>query len=183
MTVGEVLDVAVALDGGRYGWLETRGALLVRPILAWNDKAHYLHEVRGSFAVHDKSADEAARLIERFLEPDALYGPLSPGRRDTRLTFTVPGASVLDALNAVVTAYDPGFWSIRYGWPPCTSWLHRRVPLAEPPCSAVNRDVWLDVSVTWRDRSQTTGTGWFRRVPNQVMRPETPMHFPFWPLR
>ena len=179
MTVGQVLDLVVALDGARYGWLETRGVIVVRPLMAWNDKAHYLHDVRGNFAVDDRTAEEAVGLIQRFLEPDGPHGPLMTGRTDTRLTFTVPGASVLDALNAVATAYGPASWSIHYSWPPCTSSI-QPLPRAERPCSETNRDVFLRAMLQWRT---TLGMGWIRRAPDQVARPETPMHFPFWPLR
>ncbi len=165
MTVGQILDLVVALDGGRYGWLETRGVLVVRPLLAWNDKAHYLHEVRGNFTVDDNNVEQAVALIPRFLEPERPHGPLTQGRSDTRLTFTVVGASVLDALNAVAIAYGTGFWQIRYRWPPSS------------------RDVLLDATMNWLDGTQIWGRGWGWWAPEQVIRPETPMHFPFWPLR
>ena len=183
MTVGQILDLVVALAGGQYGWLETRGVLVVRPLMAWNDKAHYLDEVRGNFTVDDNNVEQAVELIHRFLDPDRPHGPLTQGTSDTRLTFTVPGASVLDALNAVVTAYEPGFWSMRYSWPPCADTHHAFTFRAKPPCSAASRDVWLDATVNWLDGTQIWGRGWFQWAPEQVVRPETPMHSPFWPLR
>ncbi len=58
MTVAAVLDKLVSLDS-RYRWKDIHGVIVVRPVEAWDDPAHYLHETVESFDHADANIGKA----------------------------------------------------------------------------------------------------------------------------
>ncbi len=118
MTVGEALDLAVALDGNRYHWLETRDMIIVRPVMAGMDHQHFLSDVRGNFVLENQLLNEAMWEMEGFFDPTALRSlfPVPVYISDVRLSFTLAGATLLDALSAVVQVHGDAYWTISYWW-------------------------------------------------------------------
>ena len=180
MTVGEALDLAIELDGHRYRWLETRGMIIVRPVMAWMDKEHYLRDVHGNFVLEDQMLNEAAWEMYRFIGAEPPHLEPSPiVVTDVRLTFTLAGASLFDALNGVVQTHGGVFWSVSYWW--CAS-APERWRIGWPrwrwcPSWAGDGDVWFTAQIILHEGK---GAGFSARVPNQVDVPETAVHWPFW---
>ena len=175
MTVGEALDLAVALDGNRYQWLETRDMIIVRPVFAWMDNEHYLTEVRGSFVLEDQLLYEAMWEMEGFFDPEfqSLY-PHPFYVSDVGMTFALAGATLFDALNAVVKVHGDAYWTISYWW--CSDSFLRR------PCFRrwEAGDVMFSAQVNLYEGK---GIGFSGRVPKPVVVPETSVQWPFWPRR
>ena len=116
MTVGEALERLVAFDP-RYRWIESEGVILVRPIDAWGDEEHPLHEAIGEFEVAEEPLGVAlhrlrARLIgtaERAWE----FPPRTP-EAARPLTLRLTAASAILALDAIVRAHGALVWSVEY---------------------------------------------------------------------
>jgi hypothetical protein len=118
LTVGEALERLKAFDP-RYHWIESGGILIVRPIDAWGDGEHFLHEPIGEFRVEEESIQAAL---------DRIRGVLSNWRRRSLLTdfparteqgawpisVDLSASSAILALDAIVRAHGAATWTVRY---------------------------------------------------------------------
>lgn len=191
MTVGEALDVIVQLDP-RYAWSETQGAIVVRPLLAWNDEEHFLERNVGPFSVEEKvDVTEMLLAIRRFMGQRIHAGPPMQPFDDTKISLSLPSASLIDVLNAVVAAHGELIWSIRYCWP--SYWAEQRggVPCRGPgpfPFPAFQpgnpHQVWFGLSfsksVSSYQRRLTSAT---IKVPNPAHLPDALLEAPYLPGR
>ena len=101
-----VLDAIVAADS-RYEWQENDGVVFIRPIGVWGDESSLLHRRAGHMTLDNISANDALTAVTRLI---GLSPP--PGGLDTR-RFSVEvheGATILDALNAIVRAHGTMTW-------------------------------------------------------------------------
>ena len=101
-----VLDAIVAADG-RYGWQEHNGVIVIRPIEAWGDGMSLLHRPVEHMTLENISANDVLTVMTR------MFGVNSPSQGlDTR-RFSVEvheGATILDALNAIVRGHGTLTW-------------------------------------------------------------------------
>lgn len=189
MTIGDALDIIVALDP-RYAWSETQGTIVVRPLLAWNDAEHFLEQSVGPFSLDEEvSVDVAFGEIRRFMGQAPGGGsPLGPFD-DKRIKLTLPRASLLDVLNAIVSAHGEIYWSIRYCWPTyslarpgacAVAWPLLRPfprPVAQPDTP---HEVWFDLHYRGYE---SRGSGATFKVPNPVRLDGAVLEAPYMPGR
>lgn len=120
LTVGDALNRLIQLDP-RYTWTEADSVIVIRPIDAWQDRSHFLHQTFPVFRVEDERLPRALYVIQRALSGDPLHGPYNvaamTANEDRRLTVHLNAASALDALNATVRAHGGSGWWVRYCQP------------------------------------------------------------------
>ena len=125
LTVGEALDALVSADP-RYSWREQDGAILIRPVEAWADPAHFLHKRLSAFHVSDSTVVDVARAIYAQFGARVIFGEGGvlgdPPRPDfgleKRIAFDVPSDTMLQALNIVVREYGGLGWMVHYAGAP-----------------------------------------------------------------
>lgn len=121
LTVGQALDALVSADP-RYSWREQDGAILIRPVEAWADPAHFLHERLSGFHLRDSTVSDVARAIYAqfsvriiFGEGGVLGDPPGPDfGLEKRRAFDVPSGTMLETLNSVVRAHGGLGWMVHY---------------------------------------------------------------------
>jgi len=184
MTLGEALDIIVALDP-RYAWSETQRTIVVRPLHAWNDPEHLLEQNVGPSSLDDEvSVDVAFGEVRRFMGKGPGGGsPLGPFD-DKRIKLTLPSASLIDVLNAIVSAHGEIYWSIQYCWPTYRPRGPRPgacavfpAPVAQPE---MPHGVWFDL----RYRGyESGGSGTTFKVPNPARLDGAVLEAPYMPGR
>jgi hypothetical protein len=121
LTIGRALDALVAADP-RYAWREEDGVLLIRPVAAWRDPTHVLHENLGPIEIKaQRGMDIVKDLYEqkglpiRWSMGGTLGDPLQRGR-DLNLPISVthPSATMLDVLNAITKSHGQLSWLVEY---------------------------------------------------------------------
>ena len=121
LTVGEALDALVSADP-RYRWREQDGVILLRPVEAWADPAHFLHKRLSAFHLRDSTVSDVARAIYAqfgvriiFGEGGVLGDPPGPDfGLEKRIVFDVPSGTMLEVLNSVVRAHGGLGWMVHY---------------------------------------------------------------------
>ncbi len=112
LTVREALDALAATDS-RYEWREMNGVVVLRTPQAWNSATDPLHLPVQPVVLHDVRARNVLSLVAAFLG--------APQYRDTalndmkRFTLEVESGTVLDLLNAAVSAHGALSWSFQTG--------------------------------------------------------------------
>jgi hypothetical protein len=105
--LGAVLDALVKADP-RYEWREDDGAMVIRPVEAWRDNASLLETRVARISLKDMMAGDALRLLSQMFGVE----PLFSGTDSRRFSVEVrDGASLLEALNAIVRAHGSLAWS------------------------------------------------------------------------
>jgi hypothetical protein len=105
--LGAVLDALVKADP-RYEWREDDSVIVIRPVEAWFDNASLLDTPVGRISLKDIMAGDALRLLSQMFG----VGPLFTGIDSRRFSVEVrDGASLLEALNAIVRAHGSLAWS------------------------------------------------------------------------
>jgi hypothetical protein len=125
LSVREALDALVSSDS-RYSWRETGGVILIRPVEAWADPAHFLHQQLSGFRLGNSTVSDVAKaLYARFSVPvkygegGVLGDPPAPDfGLENRMDFNVPSGSMVDALNSVVRAHGGLGWMVHYAKAP-----------------------------------------------------------------
>jgi hypothetical protein len=119
-TIGDVLHQLTTIDP-RYGWAEVHGVIVVRPVAAWNDPAHYLHARVDSFVHEDVNLGLAHELINSALGPRTSNERILQYRKDSspdpddRFDVRLPAMPMkLDILNGIARAHGAMFWEIEY---------------------------------------------------------------------
>jgi hypothetical protein len=117
MTVEETLNTLVKIDP-RYAWQESGGVIMLRPVDAWVDDKHFLHESIGPIEFENKPFTTA---LDR-LQP--IIGRPSEGRVEQFVGHTphgwhefsvrLPVMSAFEALNAIVRAHGNLHWDVTY---------------------------------------------------------------------
>lgn len=121
LTVGEALDVIVSADP-RYRWREQDGVILIRPVEAWTDPAHFLNQGLDGFRLRDSTASDVAKVIYSRFSVKVIYGeggvlgdPPGPDvGLERRLALDVPPGTTIEALNSVVRAHGELGWMVHY---------------------------------------------------------------------
>jgi hypothetical protein len=110
-------DRLIELDP-RYSWTEVDGVIVMRPLLAWNDRNHFLHRTIPSFNLDDQRMGGALDAIQtalgpwRFIRNDQLAPRTPEGER--RFSVALNATSIIEALNAVVREHGALWWDVRY---------------------------------------------------------------------
>jgi hypothetical protein len=121
LSVGDALDALVSADP-RYSWREQDGVIMIRPVQAWADPGHFLHQRFSGFHMRDSTAADVARAIYERLGAPIRFGeggvfgdpPDSEGDLEKRIDFEVPSGTIVEALNSVVRAYGGLGWMVHY---------------------------------------------------------------------
>jgi len=121
LRVGDALDALVSADP-RYSWREQDGVILIRPVQAWADPGHFLHQRFSGFRMRHSTASEVATAIYERLGAPIRFGeggvfgdpPDSEGDLEMRIDVEVPSGTIVDALNSVVRAYGGVGWMVYY---------------------------------------------------------------------
>jgi len=117
LTVREAVETIAKLDA-RYMVLESTGTLLVRPVAAWADKDHFLHQEIGRFAVTEVDMHEAiVRLHDAFGKPPRPSHVVQQPRSAAGarlLTVDAGATSLYGALNAIIEAHGALLWEVHY---------------------------------------------------------------------
>jgi hypothetical protein len=127
LSVGDALNALVSADP-RYRWREQDGVILIRPVEAWTDPAHFLNRRLNGFRLRDSTASDVARFIYAQLSVEVIYGEGGqkgdPLRQDPdvglekRLAFDVPPGTMIEALNSVVRDHGGLGWMVHYAHAP-----------------------------------------------------------------
>ena len=118
MTPRAALDYVVA-QAPDYAWREMNGVIVWRPVAAWRDGSHLLQTRVGGFAATDRDMTEALGVISKPLEPYEFSARLAQWAMSTNPTrsgfsLSLPGGTLLDALNAIVGARGDLGWNLTY---------------------------------------------------------------------
>jgi hypothetical protein len=119
MSIDDALDRLVSL-GPTYERREENGVIVVRPVVAWRNTAHFLRRVVGTFELDQATIATALTGLQTALGPWTFGGTPSPqATAGSTLPFSVSllMPSVLDALNAVVRAHGGLVWEVSYCGP------------------------------------------------------------------
>lgn len=117
LTVGEALERLKAFDP-RYHWVESDGVLIVRPIEAWGDEEHPLHESIGEFAADEEHAGILLHRLRSRLtgarepHPWEIVPRTPEGAKP--LTLHLTAASAILALDAIVRAHGALVWTVEW---------------------------------------------------------------------
>jgi hypothetical protein len=125
LRVGEALDALVSADP-RYSWREQDGVILIRPVEAWANSEHFLHQRFAGFGLHDSTMSDVVKAVYAQFGLRIVYGEGGvlgePPGRDTslekRMDFEVPSGTMVEALNSVVRAHGGLGWMVHYAYPP-----------------------------------------------------------------
>lgn len=117
-TIEEALNTLVKLDP-RYAWQESEGVIMLRPIAAWTDPKHFLHESIGPIEFENKTMATALDLVHPIIgrKPGdgvtaQLVGRTPQGWQE--FSVRLPGMSAFEALNAIVRAHGNLHWQLQY---------------------------------------------------------------------
>jgi hypothetical protein len=115
MTGREAIARLTELDP-RYSAIETDGVLVMRPVSAWNDTQHFLHQHVPQSPVQAANFNVAAVSVYHLwsrvrLPPDNHPGPTPQGQQP--ISFDIK-ASAYETLNSIVRVHGAMVWSIRY---------------------------------------------------------------------
>jgi hypothetical protein len=121
LTVGRALDLLVAADA-RYAWREHDGVLLIRPINAWRDSNHFLHQLVGPIdAKHQRAIDIVKGFYDRHRLPVTWSAagtigdpPFFQDDLNRLISVLLPTATMLDGLNAIIRSHGQLGWLIEY---------------------------------------------------------------------
>jgi hypothetical protein len=122
VTAGKALDDLIQLDS-RYHWADADGMILVRPLAAWSDEDHFLHETLASFAIEDQHMGDALRSWRETLAGNGgTTTPVGSGMRtplaDRRFTIEpISAISAIEALDAIARTHGGLMWEIVYCQP------------------------------------------------------------------
>lgn len=117
MTVEDAMNALVKIDP-RYAWQESEGVLMMRPIEAWADDKHILHESIGPIEFENKPMGYALQLLRPIinLEPnvDRAFpaGNTPHGWHEFSVKLRV--MSQIEALNEIVRAHGNLHWEVKY---------------------------------------------------------------------
>jgi len=117
-TVAEALDELIALDP-RYRWTESDGVILVRPLDAWNDAHHFLHETIVDFGFENQNIVGASVLLAQAMQGRPFRPPTidTQGRTeqgDRHFSMAPRTSSIVGLMNDVVRANGSMYWTINY---------------------------------------------------------------------
>jgi hypothetical protein len=118
LSVREALSRLVSIDP-RYHWNETNGIIALRPLKAWNDRAHFLHRIAPSLRIDAENLAVALHVIQAALGAPSIAKPEQFGRQTPQGTVPIAvhlgtAASAYEALNAVVRAHGSMRWRVTY---------------------------------------------------------------------
>ena len=120
LSVGDALDALVSADP-RYGWREQDGVILIRPVQAWADPSHFLHQRFSGFRMRDSTASDVTRAIYKRFGVPIRYGeggvfgdPPDSDDLEKRIDFDVPSGTIVEALNSLVRAHGGLGWMVHY---------------------------------------------------------------------
>ena len=121
LTIARALDALVAADP-RYSWREYDDVLVIRPVGAWRDPTHFLHETLGPIELKAKRGiDIVGDLYDqkglpmKWSEGGMLGDPPQRGRDlNVPISVTLPSATVLDVLNGITKSHGQLSWLIEY---------------------------------------------------------------------
>ena len=121
LTIARALDALVAADP-RYSWREYDDVLVIRPVGAWRDPTHFLHETLGPIELKAKRGIVIVReLYDQKGLPmkwsiGGVLGEPPQGGRDLNvpISVTLPSANMLDVLNGVTKSHGQLSWLIEY---------------------------------------------------------------------
>lgn len=103
-----VLDALIEADP-RYEWREDAGVIVLRPIAAWADDTSPLHAALEGLTLDNITAGDALDVLARMVG----VRPPSIGLDTRRFSLQVrPGATWLEALNAIVREHGALTWTI-----------------------------------------------------------------------
>ncbi len=117
MSVREALDTLKDFDP-RYHWIESDGVILMRPLEAWGDEKHPLHEPIGEFSADEEHAAVLAHRLNvrltgaRGREPWE-FSPRTAGAAQP-LTFMQTATTPILVLDAIVRTHGAASWSVRW---------------------------------------------------------------------
>ena len=120
ISVGEAFDKLIQLDP-RYGWTESDGVLVMRPVLASQDPSHFLHQTISLNLVDERLSGSLHAILTAlspflFSASDAIAFRTPEG--DRRFSVSLSATSILEALNASVRAHGSMWWEVRDRQPP-----------------------------------------------------------------
>jgi hypothetical protein len=117
-TVAEALDALIALDP-RYRWSMIDDVIVVRPMTAWGNARHFLHQTVDAFAFENRNLSGMLHEIQvaagRLLGPAAAFD--IPGRTpesDRKFSVRSGSTSIIGMLDAVARAHGRMSWEIEY---------------------------------------------------------------------
>mgnify|MGYP004271395097 CR=1 FL=1 len=116
-TLGEAFDLLVRADP-RYVWAESDGVIVLRPLVAWIDQDHFLHQPMVTSELDDARMTRALELVMEAMHPDR-YPPdleqFAARTPDAAHQFSTPlGSSIAVSLDAIVRAHGSLFWTVTY---------------------------------------------------------------------
>ena len=118
MTVEQALTTLVKIDP-RYAWQESEGVIMLRPVDAWVDEKHFLHESIDPIAFENKTMAFALDRLQPVVgrKPGSgvtaqLAGTTPQGWQE--FSVRLPVMSALEALNAIARAHGNLHWQVKY---------------------------------------------------------------------
>ena len=121
LTIARALDALVAADP-RYAWRQYDDVLVIRPVGAWRDPTHFLHETLGPIKLRARRGIDVVRelydqktLPIKWAAGGVLGEPLQRGTDlNVPISVTLPSATMLDVLNSVTKSHGQLSWLIEY---------------------------------------------------------------------
>lgn len=117
LTVREALDWLVELDQ-RYYWVESRGVIVIRPMLAWGDSKHFLNTIVVPFAIEERDPADVMWALSRLVRTGKLEWPPIPAPVWVPLTMaSTSPVGILEVLNDIARTASLR-WVLQYAHQP-----------------------------------------------------------------
>jgi hypothetical protein len=114
LTLASALDLIAKADR-RYYWTESNGVIVMRPVVAWGNKDHFLHTTLPGLELKDASLGVAldAVLKETWGPRPSRFETIAPGD-PSLLNLSTGAVSMVQALDAIVRAHGSMSWQVTY---------------------------------------------------------------------
>lgn len=119
MTVEQALTTLVKIDP-RYAWQESEGVIMLRPVDAWVDDKHFLHQPIGPIEFENKTMGDALNLLRPIIGREPHAWPMPAGNTPHgwhEFSVKLRVMSQLEVLNEVVRAHGNLHWEVKYCGP------------------------------------------------------------------
>ena len=113
MTVADAMNAVVKLDP-RYYWTESDGVVVVRPLAAWANPKHFLHDTLEALELDKVNIGAALDAVLRPLRGERPEGAGLLMRDVGELSISVGPITMTEALDAIVRAHGRARWEVTY---------------------------------------------------------------------
>jgi hypothetical protein len=117
LAVADALNELTRLDT-TYEWREIDGVIVMRPVVAWRNRQHFLEREISGFSLEENNIGEALGALRVVFGQPSTPGDVALGNRSSegqRIFSVAPGrTTAINILNAVVRTHGSLHWEVEY---------------------------------------------------------------------